>query len=191
LGEKVIEAIFFEGPDDLRSWLEQHHADARELHVGFYKKGADKKGVTYDEAVTQALCFGWIDSTARSIDTRSYAQRFTPRKKKSYWSAVNVAKAEELIATGQMHEAGLRSFEERDRSAAPRYSFEQPADPELEPAMIEQFKANDAAWAFFDRQGAGYKKRLSWWVISAKKPETRRRRLESLISNSAAGKQME
>jgi uncharacterized protein YdeI (YjbR/CyaY-like superfamily) len=190
LGENVIEPIFFESPEHLRAWFEQHHTDARELLVGFYKKGVDLKGISYNEALNQALCFGWIDTTVRSIDDRCYARLFTPRKKQSYWSAVNIAKAEELIATGQMHESGLRTFEERDRSRALRYSFEQPADPELDAEAIVLFKANETAWAFFERQSAGYKKRIIWWVISAKKPETRQRRLESLITSSAEGKQI-
>jgi uncharacterized protein YdeI (YjbR/CyaY-like superfamily) len=190
LSGKAIPAIFFEGPGALRAWFEHHHATERELYVGFYKKGAGVTGITYDEAVTQALCFGWIDSTARGIDERTYAQRFTPRKPRSYWSAVNIAKVEALIANGQMHEAGLRSFDERDRDAKPKYSFEQPTDPELEPAMIEHFTAQADAWSYFDRQPPGYKKRIIWWVISAKKPETRRRRLESLIAASAEGKQL-
>lgn len=191
MSAKQFEAIFFEQPEDLRAWFEQHYADERELFVGFYKKGVDAKGLTYDEALTEALCFGWIDTTVRGIDERTYAQRYTPRKKKSYWSAINVAKAEALIAEGRMHDAGLRVFDDRDRSTPAKYSFEQPEDPELEPAMIEQFKANAPAWEFFEKQTASYKKRLNWWVISAKKPETRQRRLESLIASSAEGKQME
>ena len=191
MGAKAFRAIFFERPDELRSWLEAHHASERELYVGFYKKGADAKGITYDEALTEALCFGWIDTTVRGIDERTYAQRFTPRKKKSYWSAVNVAKAEALIASGRMHESGLRSFEDRDRSEQAKYSFEQPTNPELEPEMIEQFQSNPPAWAFFDQQTSSYKKRLIWWIISAKKPQTRQRRLESLIAASAGGKRLE
>ncbi|MGH2549409.1 MAG: YdeI/OmpD-associated family protein, partial [Thermomicrobiales bacterium] len=123
------------------------------------------------------------------IDDRSHAQRFSPRKKKTYWSAVNVAKVEGLIAAGLMHASGLRVFEERDLTEKPKYSFEQTTDPELEPAMIETFKANPEAWAFFEQQSASYRKRISWWVINAKKQETQLRRLESLIAARAEGKQ--
>lgn len=188
---KPFEAMFFEHREELRAWLEAHHADERELYVGFYKKGVDAPGITYEEAVTEALCFGWIDSVARGIDDRRYAQRFTPRKARSYWSAVNIAKAEALIAEGRMHEFGLRIFESRDRSAKPRYSFEQPTDPELTPDLIDRFQATPEAWAFFDRQTASYKKRLIWWVISAKKPETRHRRLQTLIAASAEGRRID
>jgi uncharacterized protein YdeI (YjbR/CyaY-like superfamily) len=187
---KDFEAVFFKSAEELRAWFAEHHATATEIFIGIYKKGVDAEGVTYLEAVDQALCFGWIDSTLRRIDDRSHAQRFSPRKKKTYWSAVNVAKAEALIAAGLMHESGLKVFDERDLTEKPKYSFEQPTDPKLESEMIETFKANPIAWAFFERQSTSYKKRLSWWVISAKKQETRSRRLESLIAASAEGKQL-
>lgn len=187
---REFEAVFFKNQEELRAWFEEHHASASEIFIGMYKKGVDAQGVTYLEAVDQALCFGWIDSTLRRIDDRSHAQRFSPRKKKTYWSAVNVAKAEALIAAGFMHESGLKVFEERDLTENPKYSFEQPIDPELDAAMIETFKANPEAWVFFERQSPSYKKRLSWWVISAKKQETQLRRLESLIAASAEGKQL-
>lgn len=187
---KEFEAIFFNTPEELRAWFEANHDSATELFVGFYKKGVDVQNITYLEAVDQALCFGWIDSIVRRVDDRARAQRFTPRKKKSYWSAVNIAKVEALIASGQMHESGLRAFENRDSTEKPQYSFEQPTNPELEPAMIETFQSNSGAWAHFDRQSASYKRRTTWWVISAKNPETRQRRLEKLIASSAEGKQL-
>jgi uncharacterized protein YdeI (YjbR/CyaY-like superfamily) len=187
---KAFEAVFFKNAEELRSWFEEHHTTVSEIFIGIYKKGVEAEGVSYLEAVDQALCFGWIDSTRRRIDDRAHAQRFSPRKKKTYWSAVNVAKVERLIAAGLMHESGLRVFAERDLTEKPKYSFEQPTDPELTSEMIEAFKSNQSAWEFFERQTASYKKRISWWVISAKQQETQLRRLEKLIAASAEGKQL-
>ncbi|CAN5689210.1 YdeI/OmpD-associated family protein [soil metagenome] len=188
---KEFDTQFFVGPQELRAWFEENHATASELYIGFYKKGDDTKNISYLEAIDQALCFGWIDSTLRRIDDRVRAQRFSPRKKKSYWSAINIAKIERLTADGQMHPSGLQVFENRDRTVVSKYSFEQTTEPEFDPGMIETFQQNAAAWAYFEGRSASYKKRIIWWIVSAKKPETRASRLVKLIETSAAGKQLD
>jgi uncharacterized protein YdeI (YjbR/CyaY-like superfamily) len=179
----------FRSPAELRRWLTAHHARERELHVGFWKKASGKGGITYQEALDEALCVGWIDGVRRSIDEDSYTIRFTPRKLTSNWSAVNVARVEELIAAGRMRPAGLEAFGRRDRSASNAYSFEQ-AEVTLPRAGQRAFRANADAWTFWKAQPPGYRKVATWWVVSAKREETRRRRLETLITHSAKGERL-
>jgi uncharacterized protein YdeI (YjbR/CyaY-like superfamily) len=139
---------FFATPAEFRAWLERHHADTSELTVGFHKKASGKQSITWPEAVDEALCFGWIDGVRRSIDADSYSIRFTPRKARSTWSAVNIARAHELQRLGRMHPAGLKAFAARgdDRSAI--YSYEQRHHARLEPAQERQLRANARAWEF-------------------------------------------
>ncbi|HEY8430056.1 MAG TPA: YdeI/OmpD-associated family protein [Sandaracinaceae bacterium] len=179
--------IFFRSAAELRAWLEANHATATELWIGYYKKGTTKKGITYAEAVDEALCFGWIDGQARSIDAERYQQRFTPRRKNSNWSKINVAKAERLIAEGRMRPAGLAAFEARSAARTGVYSFEQEKPTELDPARLAKLRANPAARAFFEAQPPSYRRTAALWVMSAKKGETRDRRLETLIACSARG----
>lgn len=181
----MSEPRFFATRAKWRAWLEKHHNSKPELDVGFHKKGSGLKSMTYPEAVEEALCFGWIDGVRYSIDATSYRNRFTPRRKGSYWSDVNLAKAEELIAQGRMHPAGLAEFEKRDRSASRRYSFEQ-RKLGLSAEYEATLRANVSAWEFFQAMPPSYRKPASWWVMSAKKEETRQRRLATLIECSAA-----
>ena len=180
---------FFVSPDAFRRWLERHHASASELWVGFYKIGSGRGGLTYREALDEALCFGWIDGVRRRLDDRAFVQRFTPRKATSYWSAVNTKRAHELTRAGRMHAAGLDAFARRDAAATTRYSFERAAAA-LAPADTKRFRANRRAWAFFQAQPPGYRRIAVHWVVSAKKPETRQRRLDTLIADSAAGRRI-
>jgi uncharacterized protein YdeI (YjbR/CyaY-like superfamily) len=178
--------IFFRSGAELRRWLERHHSTERELLVGFYKKGAPRAGITYREALDEALCFGWIDGVRRSVDDDSYMNRFTPRTARSTWSVVNIGRMRELIADGQVAPAGLAAFERRDEERSRQYSYEartRPLDPEYE----RELRANARAWAFFSAQPPSYRRLTSWWVMSAKQEATRRRRLATLVDCSAAG----
>ena len=178
--------IFFATPEEFRRWLEENHDKASELHVGYYKKGTGKPGITWQESVDQALCFGWIDSVRRSLDAESYCNRFTPRKKTSTWSAVNIRRVGELTALGLMHPAGLKAFEQRKAERSGIYAFEQPeAAIQLSDAEDQQFQANENAWAWFQQQAAWYRRGALWWVVSAKQEKTRAKRLAQLIDDSA------
>ncbi len=160
------------------------HASEQELWIGFYKKDSNRPSVTYHEALDEALAVGWIDGVRKSLDAISYTIRFTPRTRGSYWSAVNTARAKALIEKGAMTSAGLRPFEARDATVTARYSFEQERAA-FDASSIKAFKANKQAWAFFDAQPPGYRRIATFWVVSAKKDETRARRLAVLIEYSA------
>ncbi len=179
---------FFATPADFRAWLEAHHADESELWVGFYKKGTRKQSLTWPEAVDQALCFGWIDGIRKRIDEERYTNRFTPRRPRSNWSAVNIKRVQELTALGLMRPEGLAAFEQRTDDRSGTYSFEQRGAVELGEEFEGLFRANMAAWDFFQSRPAGYRRTATWWVMSAKKEETRRRRLATLIEDSARGR---
>jgi len=157
------------------------------LWVGFYKKDSGKPSITWPESVDQALCFGWIDGLRKSVDEETYTIRFTPRQPGSVWSAVNMRRVEELKEQGLMQPGGLRAFAARRENRSGIYSYEQRGDQLAEPyrATLAQ---NEAAWDFFQKQPASYRKAAGWWVVSAKKEETRRKRLETLIVDSAAGR---
>ena len=155
--------------------------------VGYYKKGTGRQGLSWPHAVDQALCFGWIDGVVRRIDDERHCQRFTPRRPRSTWSAVNIAKAERLIAEGQMTPAGLRAFEARTEENSRIYAFEQ-AGVELPPEALGRLRADRAAWVFWEARPAGYRRTAAWWVISAKRAETRERRLATLVEDCAAGR---
>jgi uncharacterized protein YdeI (YjbR/CyaY-like superfamily) len=184
----VMAPTFFATPAEFRAWLERHHADRRELLVGFYKRGSGRPSITWPESVDEALCFGWIDGVRRSIDGESYSIRFTPRQKRSIWSAVNIKRAGELLAEGRMRPAGHAAFEARtdDRSAV--YSHERRSAAKLEPEQQAGFEADAAAWAWFQGQAPSYRRAALHWVTSAKRAETRERRLRTLIADSAAGR---
>ncbi len=181
---------FFPTPADFRAWLEEHHDEAKELLVGFYKKGSGKPSITWPESVDEALCFGWIDGVRKGIDDESYTIRFTPRKPRSNWSAVNIKRVAELTRLGLMRPAGLKAFEQRVEAKSGVYSFEQGDDVRLEEAHEEQFRANAQAWEFFQAQPPGYRKAAICWVVSAKKAETRLRRLATLIDDSQHGRRV-
>jgi uncharacterized protein YdeI (YjbR/CyaY-like superfamily) len=183
-----MEPAFFATPADFRAWLEAHHDTAQELWVGFYRKGSGKPSITWPEAVDEALCFGWIDGVRRRIDDTSYTNRFTPRRARSTWSTVNVNRVAELIRLGRMQPAGLAAFEKRTAGRSGIYSFEQEAAPALDDVQEQRFRANAAAWDFFQREPAWYRRTAVWWVVSAKREETRLRRLAQLIDDSEHGR---
>jgi uncharacterized protein YdeI (YjbR/CyaY-like superfamily) len=182
-----MKPVFFATADELGAWLEQHHETADELWVGLYKKASGKPSVTWPEVVEQALRFGWIDGVRRGIDEESYANRLTPRRPTSNWSAINVAKVEELKERGLMTPAGLRAYEARTPERTGVYSFErEPA--ELPPEFQKRLRANAAAREWFEARPPGYRRTAVHWVVSAKREETRLRRLQQLIEASADGR---
>jgi uncharacterized protein YdeI (YjbR/CyaY-like superfamily) len=171
---------------EFRHWLAARHSTASELWVTFHKKASGKGGMTYAEALDEALCFGWIDGVRRGVDRESYTIRFTPRKPRSTWSRVNVRHAERLIADGRMQEAGLKAFESREERRTGIYSFEQ--RPRRLPDPLERlFKADKRGWAFWQKQPPGYRRTAIWWVVSAVREDTRLRRLGRLITISRGG----
>jgi uncharacterized protein YdeI (YjbR/CyaY-like superfamily) len=172
---------------DFRVWLDRNHATTGELFIGFYKKGVPKAAMTYAQAVDEALCYGWIDGITYRIDDEVTATRFTPRRRTSSWSAINIAKIGELTAAGRMHAAGLRAFEERDRRKDASYSYERPL-LELAPAMLGRFRADERAWGHWQAESPSYRRTAAYWVASAKKPETRERRFAELLEVSRAGR---
>ena len=141
--------------------------------MGFYKRGSGKPSITWQEMVDEELCFGWIDGVRKGIDDVSYANRITPRKARSTWSAINIARARELIRLGRMHPAGLTAFERRTDERSAIYSYEQRKTARLDPKAERSFHANKKAWAFFRAQTPSYQRSATWWVISAKRQETR------------------
>jgi uncharacterized protein YdeI (YjbR/CyaY-like superfamily) len=183
-----VDAEFFDTAAQLRAWFEANHDSAPELFVGYWKKGSGRTGVSHPEAIEQALCFGWIDSISRRLDAESYRVRFTPRRSGSVWSAINIAKITELTDRGLMHPAGLRAFAERKTDQAPAYAHEQ--DGDFVEAQTAQFRADGRAWEWFSSQSAYYRRAATHWVISAKRAETRERRLAQLITDSAAGRRV-
>ncbi|MGA2383087.1 MAG: YdeI/OmpD-associated family protein [Gemmatimonadales bacterium] len=177
---------FFRTQAAFRAWLERHRRSERELLVGFFHVGSGKPSITYPQARDEALCFGWIDGVRKNYDATSYTVRFTPRKRDSAWSAVNLARVRELKAQGRMRPAGLDLFEARDPKKAELYSFENPPRA-LDAASTKAFKANRRAWTWFETQAPWYRRSTAWWVMSAKREETRARRLALLISSAARG----
>lgn len=185
-----MKVFFFLSPQELRNWLEQNHEKQAEVWVGFYKKESGRPSVTYTEAVDEALCFGWIDGVRRSVDAQGYEVRFTPRKAKSKWSAVNVERARTLIAADRMHPAGLKAFESAmDNSRI--HSYEERNAAKFAACDEKTFHANKAAWEFFQSRPSGYQRTTTFWVTSAKKEATRQKRLATLIAVSASGKVMD
>ena len=179
---------FFPSPIEFRAWLEKHHATTSELIVGYYKKGSGMPSMTWPESVDEALCFGWIDGVRKALDDECYQIRFTPRKRGSNWSAVNIRKAEELIEQGLMRPAGLAAFEARRKDRSAVYSYEQSDPSKLNEAYDQELRANKAAWAFIESSSPSYGRAAIHWVMSAKREETRRQRLSTLIDDSAQGR---
>jgi uncharacterized protein YdeI (YjbR/CyaY-like superfamily) len=182
------EPTFFKTPAAWRKWLEKNHDKKTEKIVGFHKVNSEKTGITRKEALDEALCFGWIDGVARGGDT-TWQMRFSPRQSRSIWSQINIKRVEELKAEGRMHPAGLAAYEARDPERQNRYSFENP-NAALSPKDEKTFRANKKAWEYFSAMPPSYRKPAIWWVVSAKKPETRERRLATLIEDSAAGRKI-
>jgi uncharacterized protein YdeI (YjbR/CyaY-like superfamily) len=176
----------FKSREDFRGWLEKHHASQPELWVGYYKKHTGRASITWPESVDEALCFGWIDGLRKSIDDVSFTIRFTPRRPNSIWSAVNTRRAKSLIESGAMQPAGLAAFKKRKDNRSGVYSFEQ-RSVDLDPKYAGILRRNAAAWKFYQKQPASYRKAANWWVVSAKQEATRLSRLNRLIAHSAAG----
>jgi len=184
----IVEPTFFATEADFRRWLAANHDSAPELLVGFWKKATGRASIDWPEARDQALCFGWIDGIRRSLGEESYTIRFTPRRQGSIWSKVNVARYAALKADGRMTEAGVRAYED-NKGRRGVYAYEN-AQRELSDAETAAFRGNEAAWADWEKRPPGYRKVVLHWVNSAKKPETRARRLATLIADSAAGRKI-
>ena len=178
--------IFFDHPDKFREWLKENHEKETELWVGFYKKATGLPSLTWSESVDQALCYGWIDGIRKSIDDKSYKIRFTPRKPTSIWSKVNIEKIEELTKNGLMKPAGLAAWGRRDLEKQKIYAYEQ-KNAKLPEKYADKIKNTPEAWAFFESLAPSYKKATIWWIVSAKREETRLRRLDILIQSSKEG----
>jgi uncharacterized protein YdeI (YjbR/CyaY-like superfamily) len=184
---KPRDVIFFASPDELRDWFDAHHETADELWLGYHRKATGKPTVTWPQAVDEALCVGWIDGVRYRLDDERHAQRFTPRRKRSIWSAINTKRAAELIAEGRMRPAGLKAFEARSPERTAIYSHERESAA-LSEDQERRFAADEAAWAFFRAQPPSYRRSVTHWVSSAKREETRKRRFEKLLEDSRAGR---
>jgi uncharacterized protein YdeI (YjbR/CyaY-like superfamily) len=182
-----MKPTFFRSPAAFRAWLVKHHVTKRELLVGFHKKGSGRPSMTWPESVDEALCFCWIDGIRKRLDDDSYSIRFTPRRPRSIWSAVNIKRAGEMTELRLMRPAGLSAFASREENRSGIYAYEQRADTLPEP-YAGTMKKNKTAWAFFQAQPPSYRKTLSWWVVSAKQEATRLKRLNQLIDDSAKGR---
>ena len=181
-----MKPVYFSAPSDLQKWFDRHHLTARELWVGYFKKGSGVPSVTWPESVDEALCVGWIDGIRKRVDEKRYVIRFTPRKPGSTWSSINIRRVGSLTRRKRMRSAGLKAFASRRENRSGVYSYEQRPARLVEPYR-SILKRNRKAWAFFESQPPGYQKVITWWVISAKKEETRLARLEQLIQKSAEG----
>jgi uncharacterized protein YdeI (YjbR/CyaY-like superfamily) len=179
-----MEPLFFATTARFRAWLAKQHSKLTEHWIGFYKKGSGKPSITWPEAVDVALCYGWIDGVRKTIDEESYKIRFTPRKARSTWSSVNVKRVEELTKLGLMTPAGTKAFGQIREGKSGIYAYEQRNEAKLEAAAERQFRAQKAAWDFFQAQPPWYRRTATYWVISAKRPETREKRLATLIEES-------
>ncbi|MBW8772073.1 MAG: YdeI/OmpD-associated family protein [Gemmatimonadetes bacterium] len=185
----MTEPRFFSTPAAFGRWLAANHAKQTELLVGLYKKHAGHRGMTYVEAVDEALCWGWIDGVMRRLDDDRVAQRFTPRKAKSTWSLVNVGKVKALLAAGRMKLPGMKAFEARDPARTGIYSFEV-ARAAFTPAQAKAFQRSAAGWKWFHAQAESYQRAATFWVVSAKRESTKVQRLEQLIAHSAEGRKL-
>jgi uncharacterized protein YdeI (YjbR/CyaY-like superfamily) len=182
-----VKPTFFPTPAAFRAWLKKHHKTADELWVGYYRKDSGKPTITWQESVDEALCFGWIDGIRKKISDEAYTNRFTPRRPGSNWSAINIAKVQELTRQKRVQPAGLAAFAKRTEAKSRVYSYEQ-----VSLALFEQlekkFRANKKAWAFFEKQPPSYRRLMTGWVNGAKQEETRLRRLDKLIAACESGK---
>lgn len=180
---------FFKTPADFRKWLAKHHAGETELWVGFYKKDSGKPSLTWPESVDEALSYGWIDGIRKSVNETSYKIRFTPRRPRSIWSAVNVKRVAELSKEGRMTPAGAKAFTARQENRSGIYAYEQ-RQPELPEIYAKELLKNKTAARFFESQPPSYRKVAMWWIVSAKQEETRLKRLRKLIDESSQGRRV-
>jgi uncharacterized protein YdeI (YjbR/CyaY-like superfamily) len=180
---------YFRTPADFRKWLAVHHRSARELWVGFHKKSSGTPSITWPESVDEALCAGWIDGIRKSIDDDRYTIRFTPRRRGSIWSAVNIKRVSALRREKRMLPAGLEAFKDRRENRSGIYAYEQRRD-RLEEPYAGMMKKHKPAWEFFEAQPPGYRKVIGWWIVSARQEETRLKRLATLVEASARGQRI-
>ncbi len=180
-----VTPVFFATPAELRRWFAANHRNATEVWLGFHKKRSGKPSITYREALDEALAVGWIDGVRKRLNDTSYVQRFTPRRPRSYWSAVNVARVGALQKAGRMKAAGLKAFNARDQARTARYSYER-QNCAFGPHLEREFRKEPAAWTFFQAQPPGYRRLMTWFVMGAKQEATRLKRLRRLIAASAA-----
>lgn len=183
-----MKPMFFETPAGFRAWLKKHHKTATEIVVGFYRKDSGRPTITWSEAVDEALCFGWIDGIRRKHSDIAYSNRFTPRRPGSNWSAINIAKIEQLTKEGRMQPAGIGAYERRTEAKSRIYTYELKDEQTFLPALEKKFRVNKKAWEFFRGQPPYYRKLMTRWVCSAKQEETRLRRLEQLMAASEQGR---
>ncbi len=183
-----VRPTFFATPAAFRSWLAKNHLTADELLVGFHKKDSGRRSMTWPESVDEALCFGWIDGVRRSIDEASYTIRFSPRRPRSIWSVVNIRRMEFLLEQGLVSAAGAAAFSRRTDDKSAIYAYEQRQQPKFSAAQEKEFRANRRAWAFFAAQAPSYQRLMTFYVVSAKREATQRKRFEALIAISAEGK---
>ena len=181
--------MFFLSQSAFRQWLQENHVAVKVLWVGFRRTASGKPSITYPQALDEALGFGWIDGRRKSIDENSYRVRFTPRKPDSIWSVVNTRRVRELIKLGRVHDSGLKVFESRDQEQSRKYSYKRQSAT-LTGDLEKRFRTNKKAWEFFQAQAPWYRRTARWWVISAKREETRQKRLFILIDDSARGRRL-
>jgi uncharacterized protein YdeI (YjbR/CyaY-like superfamily) len=184
-----MSAIYFKTAAEFRRWLAAHHDRDTQLLVGFYKKASGRAGISYQDAVDEALCYGWIDGVKKRVDDDRYTHRFSPRKRVSIWSNVNARRFRQLVDTKRVAPPGLAAWQRRDPKKTGVYSFEN-RPKTLEPALERSFRKQEPAWSFFRAQPPGYQRLAVWFVMSAKQPGTRQRRLAVLVECSAKGKRL-
>jgi uncharacterized protein YdeI (YjbR/CyaY-like superfamily) len=189
MGSNEGDPIFFAHPQDLQKWFQKHSTSADVLWIGFYKVSSGRPSITWSESVDEALAVGWIDGIRKRVDTESYKIRFTPRRRGSIWSAINIQRAHALTKEKRMQPTGAKAFAARQENRSGIYSYEQ-CRPRLEEPYGSQLRANEAAWKFFQAQAPSYRKIMGWWVVSAKQETTRQKRLQKLIAESAGGRRI-
>ena len=182
--------LFFPEPAAFRAWLQKNHQTTREQWIGFHRKASGRPSITWPEAVDEAICFGWIDGLRKTVDAGSYKIRFTPRRASSNWSAVNIARMEELIQDGRARPAGITAFKKRMPAKSRVYSYENRKSAKLSSAATKLFSTDAAAWKFFQQQPQSYQQTAIWWISSAKRPETQEKRLQKVIASSKAGRRL-
>lgn len=181
----IVDPTFFDTAADFRHWLQHNHASAVELIVGYRKVGSGAPSMTWPESVDEALCFGWIDGVRKRIDEQAYQIRFTPRKKDSIWSLINVDKVRALTEQGRMQPAGLAAFAARRTDRTGVYAFERDQAAELAPPEVDEFRRHPQAWQYFEAVAPSYRRVITHWVVSARQPATRARRFQQLLQACA------
>jgi uncharacterized protein YdeI (YjbR/CyaY-like superfamily) len=190
VNSSAAEPLFFATPADFRAWLEVNCEGSREQWIGFHKKDSGRPSITWPEAVDEALCVGWIDGLRKTIDAHSYKIRFTPRQAKSNWSAVNIRRVQELARQKRMRPLGVSAFASRAEEKSGIYAYENRHAAVLDKWDEQQFRSSPEAWKFFQAQPQSYRKTMIWWIVSAKRAETRRKRLATLIGESKANRRI-